>query len=112
MVLIIHQITALLLFISHTLFLYRSAVLLRKKTAPTKADRLFMNWSQLSLPLVLISGFIMTGRSSVYHLIPGLMPVLMMFIFSRRSVRKKRPLLLPLINWIFISTAILTGVLL
>ncbi|MBF9018446.1 MULTISPECIES: hypothetical protein [unclassified Oceanispirochaeta] len=112
MILLIHKIAGILLFISHSIFLFRSAVLLRKGLPPSKGDRLFMSLSQVILPFAIISGFIMIGRVSVYHLIPGIMPLIMMFILSRRSVRKRQPLLLPLINWIFITAALLTGVLL
>lgn len=112
MILLIHKITGLLLFISHSLFLFRSMILLHKDRKPRKADRFFMNLSQLLLPVVIIIGFFMIRSSSVYHLIFGIMPVIMMFVLSRRSFRKKHPLLLPLLNWIFISAALLTGVLL
>jgi len=112
MIMLIHKIAAVLLFISHSVFLFRSAVLLHKGSAPKAADRLFMNLSQIILPFVLISGIIMIGSASVYHVIPGIMPVVMMFVLSRKSLRKRRPLLLPLVNWIFISAAFLTGVLL
>lgn len=112
MISIIHLLAALLLFTFHSLFLLRSVYLLKRRLSPTRADRLFLNLSQLFLPLVLISGFIMVGRASLYHLIPGIMPVLMLFILSRRSLRKKKPLLLPLLNWIFITAALLTGLLL
>jgi hypothetical protein len=112
MIMLFHKIAGLLLFSSHSLFLFRSIVLIHKGLAPGKADRIFMSLSQILIPVVLISGFIMISSTSVYHLIPGIMPVIMMFVLSRRSIRKKHPLLLPLLNWIFITGALLSGILL
>ncbi|MDC7232443.1 MAG: hypothetical protein PQJ58_04380 [Spirochaetales bacterium] len=112
MIQLIHTILGILLFVSHSLFLLRAVVLLRSKKTPGKADRLFLNLSQLLLPLALVSGFLMIGSASVIHVLPALMPLIMMFVLSRRSIRRKKPLLLPFLNWIFISAAFLTGVLL
>ncbi len=112
MIIVLHRIAGLLLFLFHSLFLLRSIVLLKSKTAPTKADRVFMTLSQLLLPVVLLSGLPYIGRARLIHIIPGVLPVVMMFVLSRKSIRRKYPLLLPAVNWILITAAMLTGVLL
>ncbi len=110
MITVFHKTAGGLLFLFHSLFLLRSAILLKREAAPSKADRIFMTLSQVLLPIAILTGLPLIARASLFHIIPGLMPVVMMFILSRRSIRRRYPLLLPGINWLFITAAMLTGV--
>jgi len=106
---IIHRISGILLLVSHLSFLFRSRILLKSGRGPRTADRFLMLLSQILLPVTILSGIPGIGKTKVLHVILGLMPVAMMFILSRRSLRRRHPLLLPLVNGLFLAAAFLTG---
>ena len=112
MILILHMVSAFILVISHALFLVRSAWLVKKKRAPEPFDRLTLNLSQLLLPLVILTGaaaFLKNGTVSFLHMAAGLAPLLLMFLFRKRSFRKKHPFILPLLNGLLLAAALLSG---
>ncbi|MDA3956061.1 hypothetical protein [Oceanispirochaeta sp.] len=110
MTIIFHRIAGILLLLTHSLFLIRSWTLIRKNRPPLNFDRWLMGLSQILLPVTIISGLPGLAKSPVIHTLFGCFPIVMMFILSRRSIRRKRPLLLPLLNGLFIAAAFLTGV--
>ncbi len=115
MLLLAHQITGALLLLFHSLFLFRAWRLLKRGGSPAPADRFFMSLSQILLPVMILSGLplpVQGVEGAALHMIPAVMPVVMMLKFSRKSFRKKHPLLLPLINGVWIAAASVTGLML
>jgi len=108
---ILHRIAGVLLLICHLSFLLRSWYLLKTGGKPVYADRMLMMLSQILLPVTILTGLPGVRKAGMFHVILGVMPVAMMFILSRRSVRRRHPLLLPLINGLFITAAFLTATL-
>ena len=112
MILILHTVSAFILVISHALFLVRSAWLVKKERAPKPFDRLVLNLSQLLLPLVILTGAAVSlknGTVSFFHMAAGLSPLLLMFLFRKRSFRKNHPFILPLINGLLLAAALISG---
>ncbi len=109
----IHLICASILIISHGLFLIRSFILIKQHKSPRRADRIILQLSQLFLPLTLITGLItsgVTGHFPPLHVILGISPLFLMFLFRKRSLRRSHPWRLPLLSGILLAGAFLTGV--
>jgi len=104
-----HKYAGFALLLIHSLFLIRSAYLIKTKAAPSRGDQILMFLSQILLALVIISGVIRIKQASFVHGVIGFMPLVMMFVFSRKSFRRKNPLLLPLFNALWILAAVLTA---
>jgi len=112
MTLLLHRISGAVLLISHGLLIIRSLILLHSKGTPGKPDRIIMSLSQMFLPLTLLTGLVHLaghGRFLPVHTLIGILPVIMMMIFSKRSFRRKHPLLLPILNGLLIAAAFVTG---
>jgi len=108
--LMIHNTLGFFLLVFHWSFFFRSLFLIKKGKGPFWMDRTLMLLSQIFLPLTILTGLPLIEKTGIFHVILCFMPVVMMFILSRKSVRRKSPLLLPLLNGIFIAAAFLTGV--
>ena len=106
----IHNVLWALLLLIHTAFLLRCRTLLARRTAPGKTDRLLMGASQLLLAPAILSTLTLITEVSFLHLLCSLMPLAMMFILARKSFRRRHPMLLPLINGLWIAAALLTGI--
>jgi hypothetical protein len=112
MIMILHRIAGFLLLLSHSLFLIRSWILLKNDRRPLQFDRWMMTLSQILIPLTILTAIPVLSETGALHFLLSLMPLIMMLILSRRSLRRQRPLLLPLVNGIFIAAAFLTGIML
>lgn len=110
----IHLTSAILLIISHGIFLSRSIFLLKRGKGPTLPDRIFMNLSQVLLPISILTGLLNLPQKTipVSHTVLGLSPIIFMFILRKKSIRRSHPLLLPLINGILLAAAFISGLLL
>ncbi len=115
MILFIHQICGGCLLLVHSLFFCRGWFLVQKDVRPGKADRLLMALSQWLYPLMFFTALPLPFQGiqgAGVHLIPVFLPFISMLVLSRRSFRRKHPLVLPGINWLWIGLAFLSGVLL
>ncbi len=103
---LIHPILALVLIVSHALFLFRGLKMRREGGTPQRFDRIVRNLSHLGLPLTIISGFLSrhlydaadTGPSSltIVHMLMGLAPLAVIFLFAPfLSLKRRIPWLLP-----------------
>lgn len=113
---LIHQASAIILLLSHILFLSRGFWLIVTKEKPEKIDHTARGLSHLFLPIAIISGFLaVLGFSGIRgnHLIFPLLVIAATFMhfFLRKIIlkSKKLPWLLPVINLFLYIGAFLTG---
>jgi len=116
MVKLLHVISGLILFSAHTLFLARALYLIRRHSKPERIDRLFRLLSLLFLPITAAAGFLLLIKSKGSfspHPLLGILPLaaiplvnLLRIIFRKK---KEAPWLLPVLNFLLILSALITG---
>lgn len=112
----IHLFVALALLVSHSLFIFFGRRFYQGGPRPGPWANRFRAFSQLGLPLVLLTGFLslITGGEmsslKIIHIFIGIAPVLAIFILIfARSFKKRHPFFLPLLNGGLLLLAFLTG---
>jgi len=115
---IIHFISAVILLISHIVFLTGGIYISYKKLKPRLLDWVSRLTAQISLGAVILSGFILLPVKPLPffpHIFTGILPLLSIpAVQVMRIILKKRrsmPWFLPVVNLVFIITAFLTGIL-
>jgi cytochrome bd-type quinol oxidase subunit 2 len=116
MIKLLHAISGLILFSAHTLFLARALYMVRRHSKPERIDRLFRLLSLLFLPITIATGFLLLIKSngtSFPHPLLGILPLasiplvnLLRIIFRKK---KEAPWLLPVLNFLLILSALITG---
>ncbi len=112
----LHAISGLILFSAHALFLARALYLIRRHSKPGRIDRLFRLLSLLFLPIAAGTGFLLLLKINgtfFPHPLLGILPLatiplvnLLRIIFKKK---KEAPWLLPVVNFLLILSALITG---
>jgi len=127
---LLHAACAAVLFAAHCAFMFRGLAIEAGRITPVKLDHLARSLSQVLLPVTALSGLIIklsgsrpengstTGLPSLslLHLLLGLAPLAAIpLVFLGRVLLNKRrqaPWLLPAVNFILLTAAAVTGIIL
>ena len=113
-----HLLSAVVLLVSHSIFLASGLYITKRKLKPRFIDWASRFLSQIGLAAVLISGiFLLASKPLSFfpHIFTGILPLVSIptIFFIRIAIKKRKslPWLLPVTNLILISAAFLTGLL-
>jgi hypothetical protein len=127
---LLHAACAVVLLAAHGAFMFRGLAIESGRIRPGKLDHLARTLSQVLLPVTALSGLILrlTGNRAgsgsamsppslpLLHLLLGLAPLaaIPLVFFARVALKKRRqaPWLLPAVNLILVSAAVVTGIIL
>ena len=114
---LLHAGCAASLLAAHGVFFFRGLAIEAGRISPAKLDRLARGLSQALLPVTVLSGLLprlaASHQPAALHLILGIAPLITIPLayFLRRLLNKRHqaPWLLPAVNLILLSAAVLTG---
>ncbi|MFP4362947.1 MAG: hypothetical protein ACLFR1_03685 [Spirochaetia bacterium] len=115
--LILHITAAFIVILSHSIFIITAVLWSAGKIDnPGKIGSAAKAVSQISLPLVYLTGILALIQYTVsenpviqYHILVGIVPLLMIFVFQlKKSWKKQAPWLLPVVNLlVFVAAAVI-----
>ena len=111
-----HITIALLLLISHSLFLFRGFHLLHTRKTPRTVDRISRFSAQLTLTLTVVTGLTLFVKKNVAFFPHGMVGLIALCLIpatrlARTIIKQKRslPWILPSVNFFLIVLAMITG---